>query len=74
MSRQDGKALYTHNKRGGLYEIITDNAFLQCSTDQQFEDTYEEHPWTVYRDVHSGSIYVRLTEEFNDGRFSEVPG
>jgi hypothetical protein len=67
------KKLYTHHKRGGLYEVITDSAFLQCSTDQALEDTYEEQPWTVYRNVHSGSVYVRLTEEFNDGRFTEVP-
>jgi hypothetical protein len=65
--------LFTHNKRGGLYEIVTDTAFLQCSTFPEIELSVDEQPWTVYRNVHSGSIYVRLTEEFMDGRFSEVP-
>ena len=64
---------YTHNKRGGLYEVITDKALLQCSTDQALEDTYETQHWTVYRGLHSNMVFIRLTVEFMDGRFIEVP-
>lgn len=65
-------SLFTHHKRGGRYEVITSRAHLQCSTDQSLEDTYEKMPWTIYRDVDNGEIYIRLTSEFQDGRFIEV--
>jgi hypothetical protein len=63
---------YRHKKRGIVYEVITDSASLQCSTDPAFERLFEDDTWTVYRSVDTGAIYVRPTEEFNDGRFEAV--
>jgi len=65
--------LYTHAKRGGLYEIVSGSARLQCSTAPEFEEQLGKAHWTVYRNVDTGAVYVRLTDEFMDGRFAEVP-
>jgi hypothetical protein len=69
---KDMMARFRHKKRGGVYEVLTDTASLQCSTATEFEDAFGEENWTVYRNVKTGAIYVRLTEEFNDGRFERV--
>jgi hypothetical protein len=63
---------WRHKKRGTVYEILTSDAVLQCATQPEIEDTFEQHKWTVYRNIHSGAIYVRLTVEFMDGRFERV--
>lgn len=65
-------ALYRHKKCGTVYEIITDTASLQCSAAPEFERTFEDDAWTVYRSVKTGAIFVRPTEEFLDGRFEVV--
>lgn len=64
--------LWRHKKRGTVYEIITDHASVQCSSYQNFEDTFAETPWTVYRSVNTHHVYIRPTEEFLDGRFEMV--
>jgi hypothetical protein len=65
--------LYTHNKRGGLYEIITASAHLQCSTEPRFEEQFNDQPWVVYRNVQTGGVYLRLNAEFfSDNRFTLV--
>lgn len=66
-------ALYRHKKRGTVYEIVTDYASLQCSADPVFERRFEDDTWTVYRNVKTGAVWVRPTEEFHDGRFERLP-
>jgi hypothetical protein len=34
---------------------------------------FEDENWTVYRSTLTGAVYVRLTEEFRDGRFEQLP-
>lgn len=63
---------WRHNKSGGVYEIVYSNALLQCSTFQTIEDVVKDLSWTVYRNTTSGAPYVRLTKEFQDGRFQKV--
>ncbi len=68
----DRNSLYRHKKRGTVYEIVTDAAWLQCATAPDFETAFEDENWTVYRSVATGAYYVRPTEEFLDGRFERV--
>lgn len=63
---------YRHKKRGTVYEVITDSAFLQCSAAPEFEHSFEDDCWTVYRSVKTHAIWVRPTEEFQDGRFERL--
>ena len=49
---------YRHKKRGTVYEIITDEASLQCSAAEDFEKMFEYDNWTVYRNVETGYIWV----------------
>jgi len=65
--------MWRHIKRGGLYEVLTHSASMQCSTHAACEKFFEGEPWTVYRDAHHPEkVYFRLTAEFLDGRFKEV--
>ena len=64
--------LYRHKKRGTVYEIVTNNAFLQCSAAPEFEQMFGDDTFTVYRNVHTGAIFVRPTKEFDDGRFEPL--
>jgi hypothetical protein len=63
---------YRHKKRGTTYEIITHDASMQCSAVPDFEGMFEDDNWTVYRNVDTGAIYVRPTDEFMDGRFERI--
>lgn len=63
---------WKHKKRGSVYEVITDTASIQCSADPAFEQRFEDESWTVYRNIHTQSIWVRPTEEFLDGRFEKI--
>lgn len=65
--------LWRHKKRGSIYEVIAQDASLQCSTNPSLETTYLTKDWTIYRSVESGSFYLRPTAEFNDGRFEKLP-
>lgn len=62
---------WRHRKTGYLYRIISTDAMLQCSTDQQFEDAHGKAPWTIYQNIDTNKVYMRLTKEFNDGRFAQ---
>jgi len=63
--------LYRHKKTGGVYEIISRIAKLQCSTALDFEKEFSGD-WTVYKDIETGQIYIRPTEVFMDGRFEQL--
>lgn len=63
---------FEHNKSGGKYVVVTSDAFLQCSTEPEFEVKFGESRWTVYRNIETGAYYIRLTDEFNDGRFTQI--
>ena len=63
---------YRHKKRGHVYEILTDCAMLQCNSAPAFEEQFEGRAWTVYRNVKTGTVWIRPTEEFRDGRFEIV--
>ncbi len=65
-------AQWKHKKRGTMYEIITDVASIQCATDASIEEKYGDDNWAVYRNIHTGAIYVRMTDEFLDGRFEKI--
>jgi len=71
-SQMRGFNRWRHKKSGSVYEIITHEAKLQCASDQQLEDTFECDKWTVYKSIKTGDIWVRLTQEFMDGRFDKV--
>ena len=64
--------LWRHKKRGTVYEVLYDAAGLKCATEPEFEHMFDDEHWTVYRNVKTGAISIRLTEEFNDGRFEKV--
>lgn len=64
--------LWRHKKRGTVYEIFTDSASLQCSVAEDFERMFEDDSWTVYRNIETGHVWVRPTEEFLDGRFERI--
>jgi hypothetical protein len=61
--------LWRHKKRGTLHELIADNVVLQCSTASEFEDRFKDEGWTIYRSLDNGTICMRPTKEFLDGRF-----
>ncbi len=61
---------WRHKKRGSVYEVLTDNASLQCASAPEFEQRFDR--WTVYRDVLTGAMYLRPTPEFKDGRFELI--
>lgn len=63
---------WRHKKRGTIYEVVTDSASLQCSTVPDFERSFADESWAIYRNIHTGAMYVRLTEEFLDGRFERL--
>ena len=65
--------LYRHKKTGGVYEVLTRTAKIQCSTYPEFEEETKYDPWVVYRDIIDHSrVYFRLYSEFNDGRFEKL--
>lgn len=66
--------LWRHKKRGTVYAIDANDALMQCSTHPEIEGMFGGKKWTVYRDVASNKTYIRLTSEFNDGRFERVEG
>jgi len=64
---------WRHKKTGGTYEIVGENAALQCSSYPEVEAALEDDVFTIYRNVRTGALYIRPTEEFMDGRFERVP-
>jgi hypothetical protein len=64
--------LWRHKERGLVYEILTDNAFLECSQTPALEVAFYTIAWTVYRNINTGGVWMRPTREFLDGRFERV--
>ena len=64
--------LWRHKVRGSVYEILIDDASLQCSAAPAFEEMFEDDNWIVYRNVDTGAFSVRPTAEFHDGRFEKI--
>jgi len=58
---------YRHVKTGGSYYVQNDNAMLQWPN-----KAYDHHSMTIYYSDHGDREYVRLTDEFMDGRFTRV--
>lgn len=63
---------WRHKKRGVVYEIVTSTASMQCASAPAFEGLFKDSKWTVYRNVATGGVWIRLTAEFMDGRFERV--
>lgn len=73
--QMDREKHWRHKKRGLVYEVLFDSASLQCASEPQFERMFDDEDWTVYRNVKTGAVSVRLTREFLDGRFEPIePG
>jgi hypothetical protein len=64
---------WRHKTRGHVYEVLTHKACLQCSAAPDIEATFWNDNWTVYRNVNTGAVWVRPTEEFLDDQFERVP-
>lgn len=63
---------WKHKKRGTIYEVLTDTASIQCSAAPEVEEIFGEDDWTVYRNVETGAVWIRPSEEFLDGRFEKI--
>lgn len=58
--------LWMHVTRRSVYEELFRGTLQMSGT------THDMSPVTVYRSLSDGSIWVRKTSEFMDGRFEEV--
>jgi hypothetical protein len=64
--------LWRHKKRGTTYEVTQVDQSLQCATNENFEEAFDDEYWVSYRSIDTGAKYLRLTNEFIDGRFELV--
>lgn len=55
---------WMHKKTGKVVDVITHDAFMQCSTAPEVEARFDQQTWTVY--THDGVTYFRLTSEFKE--------
>lgn len=63
---------WRHKKCGTVYEIVTEQASLQCSLEPGIEHRFGGEEFVVYRDVNTGAYFVRSYQEFFDGRFEPI--
>lgn len=63
--------IWRHKKRGHDYEIVAIDAMIQVSSigDDEVAEVFENEDWIVYRPVNGHRLFVRMREEFMDGRF-----
>lgn len=64
--------IWRHKKRGITYEVMADQASMQCSAAPEFERLFDDEDWIVYRNITTGLVWVRPAPEFLDGRFERV--
>ena len=53
--------LYQHNKTGKMY-VLLHNGLLE----------HDKTPIAVYRSIIDGTVWVRPSDEFFDGRFTRI--
>lgn len=56
-----------HLKRGTTYTVIGYGKFQTA-----IHTAYDNEPVTIYRADKDGRLWVRPTDEFNDGRFEDI--
>lgn len=54
--------IWLHVKSGGLYMILCDTALLEANMSEVI----------IYKSLWDGSIWVRPSSEFHDGRFRNI--
>jgi hypothetical protein len=64
----ESKGVFTHNKRGSRYDVVSDNASVQDASGGGLQ---EGDSVVVYVDT-VGRFWVRKNSEFHDGRFSKA--
>jgi len=67
--------IWRHKKTGTEYEIVDIEAMVQVSSfPELIREPYslEDEPWVAYRPVNGYRLFVRLREEFLDGRFDFI--
>ena len=62
--------MWFHKKGEELYDVLTHDALIQCSTYPEFESAVAHEAWTLYG--RGGHWYTRMTREFLDGRFVPI--
>lgn len=74
MSESLRGTIWKHKKRGGVYEIVDDDASIQVSSigDDEVAAVFEDEVWFAYRPVDGHKLYFRMGNEFLDGRFERV--
>lgn len=60
---QHSEALYTHREKGGQYRLLSSDAALPAGSLR--ESLGQGTPLIVYQDINTGSLYVRLSDDFN---------
>jgi hypothetical protein len=66
---------WRHKKRGHVYEIVAIDAMIQLSSigDDEVATVLEDEDWIIYRLGNGHRMFVRMREEFLDGRFEQLP-
>jgi hypothetical protein len=64
---------WRHKRRGMVYEVLFDRAFIQCSAAPEVEERFDGDSWIIYQNVNTKAVYFRPREEFADGRFERLP-
>lgn len=68
------ETLYRHKKRGTVYRILHGATFQYSGPSLSTASQLDDMTVIVYQDVDSHKVWVRLHDEFFDGRFEEVTG
>jgi hypothetical protein len=65
---------WRHKVRGHIYEIVAIDAMVQVSSigDDEVAQVFEDEDWIIYRPVKGYRLFVRMRDEFLDGRFELI--